>query len=105
MEWLVAFVIAAIGVYLAAKKSTWLIDYAVLVFVLNRCVRRLVDFYFNHAFNPLSPISLTPLVIAGGMALAWMADFDRAPKWAMRIFVPLGAAIGYAFLIGLFHAK
>lgn len=105
MEWLIAFVIAAIGIFLAAKKSTWLIDYAVLVFVLNRCVRRLVDYYFNHAFNPLSPISLTPLAIAGGMALAWMSDFQQVPRWATRIFVLLAAAIGYAFLIGLFHVK
>jgi len=105
MDWTIAIVIGAIGIGLALARSPWLIDYAIFVFVLNRGLRRVIDFYFNHAFNPLSPISLTPLVIAGAMAAACLTDTGRLPKWTLRIFFCLGAAVGYAFVIGFLHVQ
>jgi putative inorganic carbon (HCO3(-)) transporter len=105
MEWIIAIIISGIGIALAVARSTWLIDYAIFIFVFNRGIRRLVDFYFNHAFNPLSPISLTPLVIAGAMAVAWAIDFGRMPRWASRIFLCLGVGVVYAFVIGLIRVR
>ena len=62
MDWIAAGIIAAIGVALAAHRSSYLVDYAVIVFVFNRGLRRVLDYYAG-TFNPLSPISLTPLLV------------------------------------------
>jgi hypothetical protein len=105
MEWLIAIIISSIGIGLALSKSTWTVDYAVLVFVLNRGLRRVVDFYFNGAFNPLSPISLTPLIIAGAMAVPWLVGFGQLPRSLRTIFLFLGGAIGYAFFVGFLRVQ
>ena len=103
MEWNIAIIISAIGVCLAFARSTWIIDYAVFVFVLNRGLRRLVDFYINESFNPLSPISLTPLIVAGAMAVPFVLGFKKLPKAARKVFLCLTGAMGYAFAVGFFN--
>jgi putative inorganic carbon (HCO3(-)) transporter len=82
MDWIIAFVIIAPAVVLANQRSSWLIDYTVYVFVLNRGVRRVVDYYINGAFNPLSPISLTPLVLALLMGLVVFTHQKYLPRYA-----------------------
>jgi len=82
MDWIIALAIVAPAAWLAAKRSSWLIDYAVFVFVLNRGLRRIVDFYINGAFNPLSPVSLTPLVIALLMGLVVFTHQRFLPRYA-----------------------
>ena len=42
MDWARHGIIAAIGVALAAHRSSYLIDYAVIVYVFNRGLRRLL---------------------------------------------------------------
>ncbi len=105
MDWAIAILIAAIGVSLATVRSSWLVDFAVLVFVFNRGLRRIIDFYINHNFTPLSPISLVPLLLAGAMAMRWALDFQQLPPWAVRIFACLTGAVAYAFAIGFFRVQ
>lgn len=103
MEWFLAILISLIGLGLAVARSTWIVDYAVFVFVFNRGLRRLVDYYVNERFNPLSPISLTPLIVAGAMAVPLVLGFSRLPGLAKRVFLCLACAIGYAFVVGFFN--
>ena len=103
MEWNIAFVISAIGVCLALARSTWIIDYAVFVFVLNRGIRRLVDYYINESFNPLSPISLTPLIVAGTMAVPLVLGFKGLPSLTKKVFLCFAGAISYAFAVGFLN--
>jgi len=105
MDWIIASVIVMFGIALALARSPWLVDYSVFIFVFNRGLRRIVDFYFYHAFNPFSPISLTPLLIAGAMALCCIFDFYRLQQWGRRIFACLAGATLYAFLVGFVSFK
>ena len=59
MDWIVTGIIAAIAVALAAQRSSYLVDYVVIVYVFNRGLRRVLDYYAG-SFNPFSPVSLTP---------------------------------------------
>ncbi len=103
MEWNIAIIISVVGVALALARSTWIIDYAVFVFVFNRGLRRLVDYYINGSFNPLSPISLTPLIVAGAMAVPLVLGFNKLPVAAKKVFLCLAGAMGYAFAVGFFN--
>lgn len=102
MNWesLITVLIAFAGILLAMSRSTWIVDYTVFVFVFNRGLRRLVDFYINQEFNPLSPISLSPLVVAGSMMLPVVFHLAAMPGKARWIFLTFAAAVVYAFVIG-----
>ncbi len=104
MDWLVAGIIVAIAVALAAQRSSYLVDYVVIIYVFNRGLRRLLDYYAG-SFNPFSPISLTPLIVTGVMLLPFLQRFGTLPKVHKTIFVCLFAAVGYAFIIGFFRIQ
>lgn len=101
MEWFVAGLIILPAIFLALGRSSYLMDYVFFVVVLNRGIRRLVDYYFNEAFNPLSPISLTPLIVAALMMYPAMARSKRFTPATRRIFVLLSFAVAYGFAIGV----
>ena len=61
-EWTVAAILILPAIGFAAKGSSLLVDYSILVYVFNREIRRVVDWY-EGSFNPFSPISLTPLIV------------------------------------------
>ncbi len=101
MELLIAILIVLPALYLAAQRSSYLLDYAFFVVALNRGIRRLVDYYINEAFNPLSTISLTPLVVSALLLLPAFSRFHlltpRSRNVAMLIMVALahGMAVGF----------
>jgi putative inorganic carbon (HCO3(-)) transporter len=105
MDWLIAIALVAPAVGLASRRSTWLIDYAVILFVVNRGLRRVVDYYINGAFNPLSPISLTPLVIA--LLMGWVIVTHRKflPRYAQVIGGLFLTAYALAGAIGFFKTQ
>ncbi len=103
MEWLITLLIAVPAIILAATKSSWLVDYSVYVFVFNRGLRRVVDYYFNGAFNPLSPISLTPLVVAGAMTLIVLLDFQQLPVNTRKFLVLFLGAFALSFVLGVLN--
>ena len=104
-DWIIALSIATAALVLALRKSTWIVDFTVFVFVFNRGLRRLVDFYINHEFSPLSPISLTPLMVAAAMLIPSLTNFNRFPPWSRAVLGFLILAIGYAFVIGFFSVQ
>jgi putative inorganic carbon (HCO3(-)) transporter len=103
MDWIIAFLIIAPAGFLAMRKSTWLVDYAIVVLAFNRGVRRMVDYYIYHDFNQQSPISLTPLVVA--LALLYVGVLQRGlfSTALRRILGVLSFSLGLGFVIGIFY--
>jgi putative inorganic carbon (HCO3(-)) transporter len=104
MDWIFAGIIVAIAMALAAQRSSFLVDYVVIVYVFNRGLRRVLD-YYSGAFNPFSPVSLTPLLVAGLMLIVFLQRFGTLPKVHKTIFYCLFTAIGYSFIIGFFRIQ
>jgi len=100
MDWVIAILLVAPAAVLAGKRSSYLIDYAVFIFVLNRGIRRVVDYYVNGYFNPLSPISLVPLVVTLLMGLIVFTSQNKLPKYAKGIAALFLAAFAIAGAIG-----
>lgn len=102
IEFTVFFLMVLPGVVLALRGSSYLLDYTILVFVFNRGIRRVLD-YYNHEFNPLSLISVTPLAMLGLLFVCFIFRFKVLHIRAKRIFLLLLAAIGYGLVIGIFR--
>lgn len=100
MDWFVAMVIVAPAVYLFLVNSSRLIDYLVWITVLNRGIRRYVD-WLNGSFNALSPISLTPLVISGLLFLMVLQNYKSQPPYMQRIFKYFAIALTLGLMVGL----
>lgn len=100
MDWFVAALIVAPAGYMFLTGSSWLIDYLVWVSVLNRGIRRYVD-WLNGAFNAFSPISLTPLVISGFVFVLVLRNYRTLPGYLQRIFHFFAATLAIGFAVGL----
>jgi putative inorganic carbon (HCO3(-)) transporter len=105
---LVAVAICVPAVLLAARGSSWLIDYLFCVVILNRGIRRFVD-YNNGAFNPTSLISLTPIVVGGLAVLVVISRLNRGEDQysptTLSIIYRYGAATAAAFVVGLISSR
>lgn len=104
-DWIITVGLGFTGVALATIRSTWAIDFAVYVFVFNRGLRRMVDYYIHDAFIPLNPISLTPLIVAGAMLIPVTFHAGRFPPRIGMVLWLLAAAILYSFAIGFVRVK
>ena len=100
MDWFVALLIVVPAAYLYLTGSSWLIDYLVWVTVLNRGIRRYVD-WLNGAFNAFSPISLTPLVVSGFVFLVVLQNTKILPGYLQRVIRLFTIALTLGFVIGL----
>jgi len=100
MDWFVAFLILLPAGILFLRRSTWIIDYLVWITVLNRGIRRYVD-WMAGAFNPFSPISLTPLVISGLVFLLFFPALGTLPQYLRKIFILLATALALGLMVGL----
>jgi putative inorganic carbon (HCO3(-)) transporter len=101
MEWIVAFLILVPAAVLVARDSSYLLDYAIFVLAFNRGIRRMVDYYFNGHFNPQSPISLTPLLVAGLMFIPAVNQLRRLSPAALAPLRYLSIAIGLGLVVGI----
>lgn len=101
MEWFVTFFIIAPAVWLAFTRSTLLLDYAIVVLAFNRGIRRVVDYYFNGHFNPFSPITLTPLVVAGLLLVPSVMQFKVLSRRVRTCLYLLGGSVALGFAVGL----
>jgi putative inorganic carbon (HCO3(-)) transporter len=104
MDWVVTAIIIGIGAYFAFQRSSFLVDYVIIVFVFNRGLRRILD-YNAGAFNPLSPVSLTPLAITMLMLLPFLGRFNALPKSHKTILTCFLVAMGYGFAIGFIRVQ
>ncbi len=100
MDWFVAFLLILPALILYFRRSSWIIDYLLWVTVLNRGIRRYVD-WMAGAFNPFSPISLTPLVISGLVFLFFLPSLGTLPAYIRRIFILFGIALAMGLAVGL----
>jgi len=100
MDWIVAFLIIAPAVWLLWRRSTWLLDYSLIVYAFNRFVRRVVDWQAG-AFNPFSPISLTPLIVSGLLFFPFLVNWKRIHPGVQRILLCFYVAISYGILVGV----
>lgn len=104
MEYFIALLIVLPAVVLAAQRSTYLLDYVFFVFSLNRGIRRLVDYYINGAFNPLSSISLTPLVVSAILLVPAMSRFGQLTASSRNVATLIMVALGHGLVIGFVNA-
>ena len=104
MDWIIAFLIVVPAVVLYLQHSTWIIDYVVWVTVFNRGIRRYVD-WLQGEFNPLSPISLTPLVVSGLVFLMVVQNYRKFPPSFQKIMRLFAWALAIAFAVGLVRNK
>ncbi|MEI6070160.1 MAG: O-antigen ligase family protein [Verrucomicrobiae bacterium] len=99
MDWIIAALIIAPALVLYFKNPSWLIDYLVWVTVLNRGIRRFVD-WMAGSFNPFSPISLTPLMISGLIFLFVVGHYQTFPRYLRHIFHLFAGALAIGFAVG-----
>jgi putative inorganic carbon (HCO3(-)) transporter len=104
MEYLVAILIVLPAFFLAASRSSYLLDYVFFVVALNRGIRRLVDYYFNGAFNPLSTISLTPLVVSALLLFPAFANFHLLTPRSRKIANLIMLALAHGMVIGIMNS-
>lgn len=100
MEWLVTALILMPGMWLFLNRSSWLMDYIIWVTVLNRGIRRYVD-WMAGSFNAFSPISLTPLLLGGLLFLMVIQHFSVLPRNFQNVLKLFGVALGLAFVVGV----
>ncbi|OYW75703.1 MAG: hypothetical protein B7Z37_12135 [Verrucomicrobia bacterium 12-59-8] len=104
MEFIIAILIVLPAFFLAASRSSYLLDYVFFVVALNRGIRRLVDFYFNGAFNPLSLISLTPLVASALLLFPAYSRIHLLTPRSRKIASLLILALGHGMAVGFMNA-
>jgi len=88
------------GAIMALRQSSYLLDYFVVVVVFNRQLRRLLDWY-DGAFDPFPPTSLTPQLLGMCMLLAILAGYRRFTPTMRRAGWLLAAAITYGLAMGI----
>jgi hypothetical protein len=100
LSWTVTAAFLTPAVAFALRGSSYLVDYAIFLYVINREVRRVVDWY-QGAFNPFSPIVLIPLVATGLLVLPLFPRFGSLHAVAKKVILLFFAAIGYGTLVGM----
>lgn len=104
MEILVTLLMLLPALWLAAARSSFLLDYAFFIVALNRGIRRLVDYYINEAFNPLSTISLTPLIVSALLLLPALSRFRTLTPRCRNIAVLIMVALSHGMVVGFMNA-
>jgi putative inorganic carbon (hco3(-)) transporter len=100
LEWVVATLIVLPAIGFAAQGSALLVDYSILVYVFNREIRRVVDWYEGR-FSPLSPISLTPLIVLCLLLIPFFSRYRTLHPLPKQMFCLFFLGIAYATFIGL----
>src|SRR6516165_671603 len=100
MAWAVTTAFLVPAVSLAAKGSSLLVDYAIFLYVINREIRRIVD-WSQGSFNPFSPIVLIPLIATCLLLLPFFSRFGSLHATSKKIFILFFLAIGYGTFVGL----
>ena len=104
MEWLIAILIVAPAFYMAATRSSYLLDYVFFVVALNRGIRRLVDYFINGAFNPFSPISLTQLVVGALLLVPALSRMNQLTPPVRKLSCLIMVALAHGTAIGVMNA-
>ena len=100
LAWAVTAAFLVPAILLAAKGSSLLVEYAILLYVINREIRRIVD-WSQGSFNPFSPIVLIPLIATCLLLLPFFSRFGSLHATSKKIFILFFLAIGYGTFVGL----
>jgi putative inorganic carbon (HCO3(-)) transporter len=100
IEWAIAALLILPAIGLAAKGSSLLVDYSILVYVFNREIRRVVEWY-EGSFNPFSPISLTPLIVLCLLLLPFFSRYRSLHPLPKQMFALFFLGIAYSTFLGL----
>ncbi len=104
MEWFIALLIVLPALFMAASRSSYLLDYVFFVVALNRGIRRLVDYYFNEAFNPMSPISLTQLIVSVLLLVPALSRMNQLTPRVRGIAMLIMLALAHGTAVGVLNA-
>jgi putative inorganic carbon (HCO3(-)) transporter len=99
LEWAVATLLLMPAIAFAAKGSSLLVDYSIFLYVFNREIRRLVEWY-EGGFNPFSPIILTPLIVLCLLLMPFFSRYRSLHPLPKQMFGLFFLGIGYATFIG-----
>jgi putative inorganic carbon (HCO3(-)) transporter len=102
-DWAAWAIMAALllpAFWLAMTGSSLLVDYALFLYIFNRGIRRILDWY-QGSFNPFSPIALVPLIAAGLLLLPSLFRFRYLRFASKKIFTMFLLAIGYGTFVGV----
>src|ERR1700719_1300024 len=100
IEWAVAILLVLPALAFAAKGSSLLVDYSILVFVFNREIRRVVEWY-EGSFNPFSPVSLTPLIVLCLLLIPFLSRYRSLHPLPKQMFALFLWGIAYSTFLGL----
>ena len=100
IEWAIAALLILPAIGFAAKGSSLLVDYSILVYVFNREIRRVVEWY-EGSFNPFSPISLTPLTVLCLLLIPFFSGYRSLHPLPKQMFALFFGGIAYAIFLGL----
>jgi putative inorganic carbon (HCO3(-)) transporter len=100
IEWAVAALLILPAIGFVAKGSSLLVDYSILVYVFNREIRRVVDWY-QGSYNPFSLISLTPLIVLCLLLLPFFSRFRSLHPLPKQMFALFFWGIAYSTFLGL----
>jgi hypothetical protein len=99
IEWAIAAILILPALGFAAKGSPLLVDYSILLYVFNRVIRRMVDWY-EGSFNPLSPISLTPLIVLCLLLMPFFSRYRSLHPLPKQVFALFFLGIAYGTFLG-----
>ncbi len=100
VAWAVTGAFLLPAVWLAAKGSSLLVDYTFFLYVINREIRRVID-WSQGSFNPFSPVVLIPLIATALLLLPFFSRFGALHPTSKKIFILFFLAIGYGTFVGL----
>src|SRR5260221_10288974 len=100
IAWAVTAAFLVPAILLAAKGSSLLVDYAIFLYVINREVRRIVD-WLQGSFNPFSPIVLIPVIAMCLLLFAFFCRFGSLHVTAKKIFILFFLVIVYVAFVAL----
>ncbi len=85
---------------MASRKSSYLVDYTIVVVCLNRFVRRVLD-WWGGEFDPRPISSLLPLLLGMLMLAVAVWELPRIPIRYRQALGLLLAGLGYAAIVGI----
>jgi len=100
IEWAIATLVILPAIGFAVKGSSLLVDYSILLYVFNREIRRLVEWY-EGSFNPFSPISLTPLIVLCLLLIPFFSRYRYLHPLPKQMFALFFFGIAYSTFLGL----
>jgi putative inorganic carbon (HCO3(-)) transporter len=100
IEWAFAALLILPALGFAAKGSPLLVDYSILLYVFNRGIRRVIEWY-EGSFNPFSPISLTPLIVLCLLLMPFFSRYRTLHPLPKQMFALFFLGIAYATFLGL----